>query len=118
MPDAQHANAFHSARFSWQSQSNLASDHTKESVAEAETGTASAADAVQLLKTAGTQDVVTVVAAGNDTAANATAVLIEADHLILPPDKLQGAVLKTLPQVNQTGMLSEAASTPDLTVGM
>ena len=102
---------------SWQLQSILASDHTKESVAEAGTGTASAADGVPLLKTAGTQDVVTVVAAGNGIAVNAT-VLIEANHLISPPDKLQGAVLKTLPQVNQTGMLSEAASTPDLTVGM
>jgi len=92
-------------------------DHTSENAAEAGTGTAKEAGAVLYPKMSKSPHVATEVAAETDSVPNAIPALTEADLLTLLHGKLQEAIQKTGLQVNQTEMLSEAASTPDLTVG-
>ncbi len=102
---------------SWQHPSILANGRTKENVAEAGTGTAKETDAVPFPRPAKTLIGATEVAAENGSAASVNQVQTEANLLTLLLGRLRGGALRTVAQVNQTGMHSEAASTPDLTVG-
>ncbi len=92
-------------------------DHTSENAAEAGTETANEAGVALYPRMSKSPHVATEVAAETDSVPNAIQALTEADLLILLHGKPQEAIQKTGPQVNRTEMLSEAASTPDLTVG-
>ena len=100
----------------WLHQSLLASDHTSAIEAEAGKDTAKEAGVVQLQKMVEMPNVVTEAVAERDNA-NASPRLKGAKFSISLPGKLPEAILRTGPQVNRTGTLSEAASTPGLTVG-
>ncbi len=101
----------------WQRKITHVKDHTSENAAEAGTGTANEAGAVLYRKMLKSPHVATEVAAETDSVPNAIPALTKADLLTLLHGKPQEAIQKTGLQVNRTEMLSEAASTPDLTVG-
>ena len=101
----------------WQRKITHVKDLTSENAAEAGIGTANEAGAVLYPKMSKSPHVATEVAAETDSAPNAIPALTGADLLTLLHGKPQEAIQKTGLQVNRTEMLSEAASTPDLTVG-
>ena len=105
------------ASLPWQRKITHVRGHTSENAAEAGTGTANEAGAVLYRKMLKSPHVATEVAAETDSVPNAIPALTKADLLTLLHGKPQEAIQKTGLQVNRTEMLSEAASTPDLTVG-